>query len=164
MTKIVPAITRENIKIVADLAQTIWTEHYTPIIGAKQVTYMLDKFQSVKAVQDQIKKGIRYYLIQHQDAYVGYLSFSIQEDLLFLSKFYVLKQERGKGIGKAALLFIEDQARELGLKKIKLTVNKHNSKSITAYERMGFTNVDAIVQDIGNGYVMDDYVLEKDIT
>ncbi len=164
MTKIVPVKSRANITIVADLAHTIWTEHYTPIIGAKQVTYMLDKFQSAAAIQDQVQSGIRYYLMLYKDEYVGYFSYSINEDFLFLSKFYVLKSARGKGIGKAALQFIEDQVKELELKKIKLTVNKYNSNSINAYEKMGFDNVDAIVQDIGNGYVMDDYVLEKNIT
>jgi RimJ/RimL family protein N-acetyltransferase len=66
-------------------------------------------------------------------------------------------------MGRLALTFIEAQAKELQLKKIELTVNKYNSSSIQVYEKMGFVTVDAIVQDIGNGYVMDDYVLEKSV-
>lgn len=163
MTRIVPVNSRRDIRLVADLANIIWTEHYTLIIGVKQVTYMLDKFQSAEAIQEQVHNGNKYYLMVNEGEYVGYFSFIIIEDFLFLSKFYVLKSVRGKGIGKAALQFIEDRVRELGLKKIKLTVNKYNSNSIKAYEKMGFENVDAIVQDIGNGYVMDDYVLEKNI-
>ncbi len=164
MTSIVPALTKEQIRIVEDLAKKIWTEHYTPIIGSGQVSYMLDRFQSAAAIREQIQNGARYYLLKYQEEFVGYFSFSIKGENLFLSKFYVLKEERGRGIGKAALLFIEEKVRELGLKKIELTVNKYNSNSIKAYEKMGFENMESIVQDIGNGYVMDDYVLQKYIS
>ncbi|MCW5516035.1 GNAT family N-acetyltransferase [Muriicola sp. Z0-33] len=163
MTTILPALTGENFTVIADLAETIWTEHYTPIIGAKQVAYMLNKFQSVSAIQNQVEKGISYYLISFQDTYVGYFSFSIEENHLFLSKLYVLKSARGNKIGKAALSFIEEQAEALELNKIKLTVNKYNTNAIKAYEKIGFINIEAIVQDIGNGFVMDDYVLEKNL-
>ncbi len=163
MTNIVPVKSKTNISLVANLANTIWTEHYTPIIGLGQVNYMLDKFQSEKAIQEQLEKGVAYYLMQFQDAFVGYFSFSIREDVLFLSKLYVLKSARGNGIARAALSFIELKAKKLQLAKITLTVNKYNSNSIAAYVKMGFINADSIVQDIGNGYVMDDYVLEKNL-
>jgi RimJ/RimL family protein N-acetyltransferase len=80
-----------------------------------------------------------------------------------LSKLYVLRSARGNGIARSALSFIEAQVKALGLRKIQLTVNKFNTNSIKAYEKMGFINRKAIIQDIGNGYVMDDYVLEKAI-
>jgi GNAT superfamily N-acetyltransferase len=148
---------------IADLANVIWTEHYTSIIGEQQVAYMLEKFQSAKAIEEQVKQGNAYYLIIHQNIEVGYFSYSKKNELLFLSKLYVLKELRGKGIGKIALEFIEDQAKKLGCRKISLTVNKYNTNSIKAYERMGFKNIKAIVQDIGNGYIMDDYLMEKEI-
>jgi len=62
-----------------------------------------------------------------------------------------------------SLLFLEDTAREAGLFAITLTVNKENVGSIKAYERLGFDNIDSVVMDIGNGFVMDDYVLRKSI-
>ncbi|TRO64516.1 GNAT family N-acetyltransferase [Christiangramia sabulilitoris] len=161
MTEIVPVDSEDKVKITADLAKEIWSEHYTPIIGAGQVNYMLEKYQSRTAIWQQLEGGVSYYLLKTGEKHAGYFSFSIQEKSLFLSKFYVLRSERGKGIGKTALKFIEEQAMELQLPKIKLTVNKYNSNSIKAYEKMGFENVGSIVQDIGNGYVMDDYVLEK---
>jgi len=161
LTTIIHAQTRENYKIIASLAKSIWTEHYTPIIGKSQVVYMLEKFQSTTAIEDQVEKGFMYYLILYQDTYVGYFSFSKNEDSLFLSKLYVLNLVRKKGIGRTALSFIESKAKDLDLKKIKLTVNKFNTNSIKAYEKMGFNNIEAIIQDIGNGYVMDDYILEK---
>ena len=163
MTNIVPVQTDKDIRVVANLAQIIWTEHYTPIIGLGQINYMLDKFQSKPAIQEQVKKGIQYFLLQFHGEFAGYFSFEPHEDFLFLSKLYVLKSARGNGMAKAALSFIESQAKKKGIPKIRLTVNKYNSKSILAYEKMGFINMGSIVQDIGNGFVMDDYVLEKDI-
>jgi GNAT superfamily N-acetyltransferase len=161
MTTITPAQTRVNYKRIANLAKIIWNEHYTPIIGEQQVSYMLKKFQSATAIENEVDKGIEYYLLTHQGVCVGYFSFIKGEEFLFISKLYVLKTARGNGIGKAALSFMETRAKELGLKKIRLTVNKFNSNSIKAYEKMAFVNIDAIVQNIGSGYIMDDYVLEK---
>ena len=163
MASIIAVNSTAQIASVAHLAQTIWTDHYTPIIGALQVDYMLEKYQSETTINDQIKEGYQYYLIKTDVGHAGYFAFNLHKDFLFLSKFYVLKNMRGNGLGKLALSFIESKAMELHLPKIRLTVNKHNSKSISAYEKMGFANVDSIVQDIGNGYVMDDYVLEKNI-
>ena len=164
MTKIILATTLEDYNTIDALAKTIWTEHYTPIIGQEQVSYMLNKFQSTKVIEQQIKDGASYYLLVYNDNPVGYFSYSKKGDALFLSKLYVLSSARGNGIGKKAMNFMETKVIELGLKKIQLTVNKYNYNSINAYEKMGFINVKAIVQDIGNGYVMDDYVLEKEIS
>lgn len=164
MTKIILATTLEDYNTIDALAKTIWTEHYTPIIGQEQVAYMLNKFQSTKVIEQQIKDGASYYLLVYNENPVGYFSFSQKGDALFLSKLYVLSTARGNGIGKKAMNFMETKVIELGLKKIELTVNKYNYNSIKAYEKMGFINIKAIVQDIGNGYVMDDYVLEKEIS
>ncbi len=163
MTTITPVHTNENVKITVRLAKNIWTEHYTPIIGKEQVTYMLDKFQSVHAIENQIKNGSKYYLIIHQELPVGYFSFQLKESHLFLSKLYILGAARGNGIGKKALAFMVSQATLNGLYKIQLTVNKYNTNAIKSYEKMGFINTSAVIQDIGNGYVMDDYILEKPV-
>jgi RimJ/RimL family protein N-acetyltransferase len=163
MKTIIPARTKAEYATISDLANRIWFEHYGPIIGEAQVSYMLEKFQSALAIEDQVEKGMRYYLVLHRAIPVGYFAFSEKAESLFLSKLYVLDSMRGSGMGRLALTFIEAQAKELQLKKIELTVNKYNSSSIQVYEKMGFITIDAIVQDIGNVYVMDDYVMEKSV-
>ncbi|MUP44685.1 GNAT family N-acetyltransferase [Gramella sp. BOM4] len=163
MLEILPVTEPKMIDTVARLAREIWIEHYTAIIGKDQVDYMLGKFQSVPAITEQVSQAVHYYLLKLDGEPVGYLSYRIDDDHLFLSKIYVLKSQRGKGIGKEAMTFLKKQAIRADLQKIQLTVNKYNSKSIHAYEKMGFVNVDSIVQDIGNGFVMDDFVLEKTI-
>jgi RimJ/RimL family protein N-acetyltransferase len=153
--------TEQHLKSIEQLARAIWTLHYTPIIGLEQVEYMLTKFQSFTAMQQQIKEGYEYYMINYRDEFVGYLSIKKNKNVLFLSKIYVHSDYRGKGIGKTAFRFIENRALDLACNSIMLTVNKYNSNSIAAYKRLGYKIIEELVIDIGNGYVMDDFKFEK---
>ncbi|UCF13960.1 MAG: GNAT family N-acetyltransferase [Phycisphaerales bacterium] len=150
-----------QIETVARLAFEIWNQRFVPIIGKAQVDYMVEKFQSKKAIKEQIERGYSYYLIQADGDYIGYSGICPKEDELFLSKLYLRVSQRGKGYGREAVKFLENLARDRGLGKITLTVNKNNTDTIRAYERFGFTNQGPIVQDIGGGFVMDDYKMEK---
>ncbi|MCZ4694981.1 GNAT family N-acetyltransferase [Ancylomarina euxinus] len=163
MTKMNIANTESDFQIIAELSSIIWKEHYTDIIGSRQVDYMLKKYQSVEAIKDQIEEGALYYLITHQGSTVGYLSYYKKADCLFLSKIYILKEYRGKGIGKKTMHYLETTAEHLGYKTLSLTVNKNNIETIKAYEKMGFKQVRDIVIDIGNDFIMDDYIMEKEL-
>jgi ribosomal protein S18 acetylase RimI-like enzyme len=163
MLKFIKVQTQSEIEQVAGLAKTIWAEHYTPIIGEAQVEYMLENYQSVPAIHDQIKKGYAYYLINYEDKNAGYFSIQAQptQKTMFLSKIYVNKAFRGKGLARQAIEFIQALSENIGLKSIWLTVNKKNATSIAAYKKMGFAVEKELVQDIGNGFVMDDYKMLK---
>jgi len=152
-----------DLDAIASMATTIWQEHYTPIIGEQQVAYMLDKFQSVPAMREQIKQGYRYFLIKKKQQNVGYLSFEIRGADLFLSKIYLLKAWRGLGLGKQTMKFVEEQARLEHCRTVSLTVNKYNKNAIKAYESAHFVNKGALVQDIGQGFVMDDFLMELEV-
>lgn len=157
------AASTEQYQLIEDLGKIIWTEHYTPIIGIEQVNYMLQKFQSAEVILNQIKEGYKYFIIRFQNEPIGYISVIKDKQSLFLSKLYIHKDFRGRKFGKQALSYIQDLAIELDCASISLTVNKYNSKSIKAYERMGFENVEALIIDIGGGFIMDDYKLTKRI-
>lgn len=151
---------REQIAAVAALAREIWTRHYTPIIGAAQVAYMLERFQSAEAIVQQIaEEGFEYYL--EPDA--GYLALvpDVPARRVLLSKIYVREDRRGTGLGRAMVEWAQTRCAQLGCRELWLTVNKHNSGSIAFYERMGFRKTKAMVTDIGNGYVMDDWRMAK---
>jgi len=163
MTKINIANTDSDYEIISDLATTIWKEHYPNIIGNKQIDYMLKKYQTVEAIKDQIEEGALYYLITHQSYPVGYLSYYKKTNTLFLNKIYILKASRGKGIGKKAMHYLQTTAEHLGYPTISLTVNKKNLATIKAYEKMGFKETREVVIDIGNGFIMDDYIMAKEI-
>jgi ribosomal protein S18 acetylase RimI-like enzyme len=153
-------ITPGDIATVARLAREIWTAHYTPIIGAEQVDYMLGRFQNEDAIAAQITEGFAYFLVAVEGGAVGYAAILPEPDAsLFLSKIYVHSSARGQGAGKALLDHIITLARRRGLSRIHLTVNRHNQHSIAWYLRQGFVKIGTKCQDIGNGFVMDDDVL-----
>ena len=155
--------TDEDIKSVSSLARDIWTQHYSPIIGIDQVNYMLDKFQSSTAIAEQIKLGYQYYLVKNQHSDLGYLSIRQESDSLFISKIYVREAYRGQSIGKELMNIALTAAAQYQLPQLRLTVNKYNSSSITAYEKMGFYKKREVVFNIGNGYIMDDYEMVKEL-
>jgi len=103
---LIETVSAENqIEIIAGLADEIWNEHFTPIIGKAQVDFMLEKFQSKKAITEQIENGFLYFLIKNNNDYIGYLGVLPKENQLFLSKLYITSAERGKGHGRHAIAF-----------------------------------------------------------
>lgn len=147
---------------LAALAKPIWTDHFTPIIGARQTAYMIEKFQSAPAMRDQMEnQGYHYYFFLCDGQKAGYTGVRRDGDSLFLSKIYVDKAFRRRGLASHGIAFLTDLCRREGLRKIWLTVNKHNDGSIACYRSLGFTVAYPLVTDIGNGFVMDDYVMEK---
>lgn len=152
-----------QIEIIEGLASEIWHEYFTPIIGTAQVDYMLGKFQSKCAITEQIKTGFSYFLITCGDESIGYFAIMPKERELFLSKLYILSAQRNRGYGRRVIDYLEQLATEKKLSKISLTVNRYNDATIQAYKKFGFENTGALVKDIGHGFVMDDFKMEKRI-
>ncbi|WP_406683987.1 GNAT family N-acetyltransferase [Seonamhaeicola sp. MEBiC1930] len=163
MVNIEIARTFKDFQIIEGLADIIWREHYVPIIGLAQVNYMLEKFQSAKAIEEQVADGYEYYSFYFKDVPSGYLSIKKENEAMFLSKIYVVGEYRGIKIGKTALDFVEEKAKFYNLDKIRLTVNINNVNSIQAYEKLGFKKVGPIVIDIGGGFIMDDFEMVKEV-
>lgn len=162
-----PVLSRENIAHVAAMARCIWVEHFTPIIGASQVAYMLERFQSEQAVSTQISEdGYRYFLITDRTRNLGYTAVVPlpEKSTLLLSKLYIDRRFRNKGLGRAAVKHIVDIAKADGYTAIRLTVNRNNLSSIEAYRKFGFQIAAEAVQDIGAGFVMDDYIMTRDVS
>lgn len=149
----------------AHLAREIWQEHYLPIIGLEQVDYMVSKFQSERAITDQIADAYEYFVVVQDEKSMGYMAVvpKMSEASLMLSKIYVKKSARGRGLGRKMLEFMDNLCRHRNIKKIWLTVNKNNRHAIAWYSRMGFINTASLIQDIGEGFVMDDFRMEKTI-
>ena len=164
MIEITPANTKSDFILIEELADIIWRKHYIPIVGFGQIEYMLEKYQSAKAILKQVEiEHFEYFVLTYNKIPVGYISIRKEKERLFLSKIYVLSDYRGRKIGKTAMQFIKEKAKSYHLKTIMLTVNKENTNSIKAYETLGFVNIGTTVKDIGGGYVMDDYLLRLDL-
>jgi ribosomal protein S18 acetylase RimI-like enzyme len=152
---------KAQISRVAQLAKDIWEEYYPAIISQGQIAYMIDTFQSPAAIKRQIAEGMQYYLTVTDGEEIGYLAYTAEQgSSLFLSKIYIARDFRNKGKGREAFEFITQQASNSCCNKIWLTVNKHNKAAIDKYLKIGFTITESVKKQIGNGFYMDDYVME----
>lgn len=154
----------EDIRRTADLAEEIWHEHFTDIIGEAQVNYMVDKFQSYPALKEQLENGYEYYRIICDGEMAGYIGVHPEDGKLFLSKLYLHKDFRGQHLSTKAFHFLKDLCRERGLSVIWLTCNKNNDHTLDVYDHLGFRTVRSEKNDIGNGFYMDDYIMEYSVT
>lgn len=149
---------------LAALAEEIWHQHFVTILSADQIDYMVDKFQSVHAMTDQmVNDGYEYYFIEVNGQIVGYTGIKNDSDKLFLSKLYIRKPERKKGYASEVFEHLKEICRYRNLKAIWLTVNRYNEDTIAVYKKKGFVTVRTQVTDIGEGYIMDDYVMEMNV-
>lgn len=153
-------VTPETLPVLADMADVVWHEFFPCILTPEQIDYMVEKFQSQPAMTAQMAEGYEYYFILDGDTRVGYTGIHPENGRLFLSKLYILKDFRQKGYAQKAFDFLASYCRERDLHSIWLTVNRHNTGAIHAYKKRGFTVIREQKADIGNGFVMDDYVME----
>ncbi|HET6992154.1 MAG TPA: GNAT family N-acetyltransferase [Bacteroidia bacterium] len=150
--------TFSDLPLIADLADRIWRVHYTPIIGAEQVDYMLEKMYDVKHLTKQMEEGQKFFLVYADKKPLGYLSISSRNEKdYFLHKFYLEIDQQGKGIGKKA--FSQLLSEFPAIETIRLQVNRMNYKTVNFYFRLGFVIEEAKDFDIGSGYFMEDYVM-----
>ncbi|MCR4794299.1 MAG: GNAT family N-acetyltransferase [Ruminococcus sp.] len=154
--------TGSELREVAELADKIWHECFVGIISTGQIDYMVEKFQSYEAMTKQTaEQGYSYFAVREDDELCGYFAVKPEEDeRFFLSKLYLRSDKRGRGIASMMLKRVFEEARSCEKKKVYLTVNKHNDHAIEVYKKTGFVIAAEAVTDIGNGFVMDDYIFE----
>lgn len=146
-----------DIPLIRQLAAKIWNQHYPGIISKAQIEYMLNLMYSSHSLEKQIAEGNRFFLISDKQVPAGYLSALEKENgKWFISKFYIDQDKAGKGIGKQAFALFLDL---FNPREIKLTVNRQNYKAINFYFRLGFVIEKVADFDIGNGYIMTDFVM-----
>jgi ribosomal protein S18 acetylase RimI-like enzyme len=147
-----------DIPEVSALAHAIWNHYYPPLIGQEQTDYMNALFNTEKSIRAQIhEQGYRYMLALDGDRIAGYAAVRQEKPgEWYISKFYVDTALHRRGIGSALMrhLIAECEPRSLSLH-----VNERNWKSINFYFRHGFIIADTLATDIGNGFVMEDFVM-----
>ena len=155
----------EELPIVQKLAQRIWPAVYPGIITHAQIDYMLSIWYQPSAMAREMQaRGTWFALIEAAGhGAVGYLSFERypDTDICFINKLYLAPEMHGQGLGARALDWIHDRAREMGCGRLQLRVNKANAIAIRAYQRAGFHFLDDVCTDIGSGFLMDDFRMEK---
>ncbi len=148
---------------VRKLADIIWPVTFRPILSPEQIAYMMEMMYAPAVMEKEFNDGIYFELLELDGAPAGYLSYGHYPipDTVKLHKVYLLQQFHHQGHGSAMLRHAALAARELGAKYLRLNVNKHNAQAIRAYERNGFHTIESVKNDIGNGFFMDDFVMQR---
>jgi GNAT superfamily N-acetyltransferase len=159
MVQIVEA-TQVDFSIIQALAYSIWNKTYVEIISKEQIDYMLNKGYSINSLEDQYTAGHRFILLKKEEKYIGFASYEHHlEQKTKVHKLYLEPNEHGQGYGILMLDHIKDKALENKDIALFLNVNKYN-KAKFFYEKYGFFVASETIIDIGNGFVMDDYIME----
>lgn len=164
--EIVP-LREDDLPALAELAGTIWRACYPGIISHAQIEYMLGKMYSLDVLRDEIRgRAIQFYGLRTDGRLAGFASIGPANvaGRMKLHKLYLLPNLHGHGLGTRLLNHCENEARRQGARRLILAVNKGNSKAISAYQRNGFTVTESVVTDIGGGYVMDDFIMAKELS
>jgi len=155
-----------DLPALAELAGVIWRQHYPGIISQSQIEYMLGRMYALETLRTELnEQQIRFVRLLVDGQFIGFASFGLISEfgVFKLHKCYLLQEFHGQGLGSRLLQHCETEVRRLGGRKLKLAVNKQNFKAITAYRRHGFLVEDSVVTDFGAGFVMDDYIMAKEL-
>ena len=156
----------KDIPTIQGLAKKSWVVAYTDILKQDQIDYMLDMMYSEEALKKHFENpNFHYYLIREENQFLGFVGFEFHQEpeTTKLHRIYFLKEAQGKGLGKEVLEFVKNEAKKNGNRRLILTVNKNNSAQ-KFYEYQGFKIYEEKILDVGNGYVMDDYLMELPIS
>lgn len=161
MPEVVP-LDAADVDAIAALARTVWQATYPALISQAQIDAMLADRYAAERIRTQLADPRHAWRVAHADGVpVGFAHACLGDNGCKLDKLYVHPDHQRRGLGAALLRAIVDWARAQGAAQIRLQVNRGNAQAIRAYEKYGFRIVEARVFDIGGGFVMDDYVMEK---
>jgi ribosomal protein S18 acetylase RimI-like enzyme len=155
--------TLDDINTIGFLAQQIWPAAYGGILAQDKIEYMLNLMYSPSSLAKQmIDQKHSFLVMEEEEEPVGFASFSpLPGNKKYkLHKLYVLPDRQGKGMGKAMVDFIAEEISPMGAVALEVNVYREN-KAVEFYQRLGFTVTGETDLDIGNGFFMNDYVMEK---
>ncbi len=156
----------EDFSSIRAIAKEVWPVAYQAIMSEAQLDYMMDMMYNVSSLSNQVKDKKHHFIVAIEDeACLGFASFELnynESNKTKIHKLYVYTHQQGKGIGKQLIEYIANQAKTGNQQALVLNVNRNN-KALLFYQQIGFTLQGVEDIDIGNGYLMEDYILEKSI-
>jgi GNAT superfamily N-acetyltransferase len=152
-----------DIPMIQEIAEKAWRPTYGQILSEQQTLYMLDLMYHTNTLSNQINGQISYFMIDDGKDIMGYFALEAQdENIVKLHKLYLDPSKKRMGLGALVIKYIKEWTKNQGRCCIELSVNKNNS-AIEFYKKMGFFIIKELILDIGEGYVMDDYVMQLNL-
>jgi diamine N-acetyltransferase len=153
--------TTQDIDLIRRLCFNVWPQTYAGIISQEQIDYMLEMMYSEASLKKQMGDGAQFIIVYDENEPVGFASFQETEPAIFkLHKLYVLPSQQGRGTGRFIIDYILSEIKKQNATALQLQVNRRNNAKFF-YEKNGFAIIKEFDFAIGNGWVMDDYVMEK---
>ena len=155
----------KHLEFIRQIALNTWPDAFGAILSKEQINYMLELMYSVNSLKKQIHSGHQFILAKNEKEYFGYASYEFNyksKPETKIHKLYVLPKKQGKGVGNLLMSFIEKEALKSQNSSLILNVNRFN-KAVQYYHKIGFKTIKEENIDIGNGFLMEDYVMEKHI-
>ncbi|MGE5492246.1 MAG: N-acetyltransferase family protein [Actinomycetota bacterium] len=155
-------VTHPDVPAISALAREIWQATYPGIITQEQIDFMLEQRYGVERLYDDLEQADKWLDQAFCDGRrIGFAFSEIYKGEFKLDKLYIHPDVQRRGVGGQLIEHVAQRAKKLGYPVVILAVNKRNEKAIGSYKKYGFAVRDAIVDDIGGGFVMDDYIMEK---
>jgi ribosomal protein S18 acetylase RimI-like enzyme len=152
--------TSNDIPAIQQIAHDTWPSAYGHILSQQQIDYMMELMYSIPSLQKQMEKGHVFFIAEVNDVPVGFASVLAEGNNVYkLNKLYVSPATQKAGAGKALLYRVIEHAKAAKGQSIQLQVNRHNNAK-DFYAKHGFTVIQEADFDIGNGFFMNDYVME----
>ncbi len=151
----------DDIAVIQDLAERTWRITYAEYLSEEQIDYMLLKMYNKGELFSQLQAG-HHFLIAGTSHDLGFAGFSVVDAgnrIYKLHKLYVLPEAHGQGVGKLLINEVISLVKKEGGLALQLNVNRNN-KAAEFYKRAGFEIKETVDLDIGNGFFMNDYVME----
>lgn len=155
-------LSKYEMNLVRELAYATWPDTFKEILSKEQIAYMLQWMYNEKTLTQQVESGHQFYVYFENSKPLGFMGLELHHptlDSLKIHKLYVLPETQGSGIGKKLIAYAEKLAKADEIKKLVLNVNRFN-KAVEFYKHLGFVIQYEENIDIGNGYLMEDYVMQ----
>lgn len=154
----------EEAETLSALASTVWHRHYPGIISERQIDYMLAQRYKPGLIRQTLARGDRWDVARAAGEVLGFAhGYAVSAHDFKLDKLYVHPDWQRHGIGARLLQRMQTHARDHGCGRLLLRVNRHNSQALAAYRKYGFSVATTVTEEIGEGFVMDDYVMLKEL-
>lgn len=153
-----------DIPLIRQLSQQIWPQTYATILSAAQIDHMMEMMYSPASIKEQLKQNNEFIIVNDGPDPIGFASFGKEAEGIYkLHKIYLLPDMQRKGAGRFVIEQILQAMRRKGARALQLNVNRNNI-AVDFYRKLGFEVIREEDNDIGNGFFMNDYVMEKTLT
>ena len=160
---------KNELHLIRKIAFETWPIAYKNILSDDQLAYMLKMMYDLDVLASQQTQLNHHFILAFDESgnELGFACYSKEINdptaKYLLHKLYILPTQQGKKTGTLLLNFVLKEIKKTDERAIvQLNVNRHNN-ALNFYLKHGFSITHEEDNDIGEGYFMNDFVMQKDL-